>query len=392
MVFVPRTAPGDLVRLRQLRVSKTFARAAVAELLERAPDRVEPACPHFLRDDCGGCQLQHLSLDAQRAAKGAMVGDALRRIGRLEVEDPPVEPAPEPWGYRNKVTLAAGAGGRAIGFHRQGRPGEIFDLERCRIADGALMDLWSAVRAQRALLPAELEQLVLRRDGSGGLHLIARVRGQQAWTVARELHARLAARGMDAVLWWEPEGGAARAVAGAGEAFPAAVFEQVHPVMGNRVRAWALAALGTVHGLRAWDLYAGIGETSARLAAAGASVESVELDARAVREAERRGPAGVRRHAGRAEELVPTLGAADLVVTNPPRTGMDPRVADAIAAARPRRVAYISCDPATLARDLARMLAVSPPLWRPRLAGLRAFDLFPQTAHVEAVAIVEDSR
>ena len=99
-----------------------------------------------------------------------------------------------------------------------------------------------------------------------------------------------------------------------------------------------------------------------------------------------RGCAGI---AGRAEDIAPTLPPADLVVTNPPRTGMDPRVTDAIVAARPRRVAYLSCDPATLARDLSRLLPrfpASPPL---RLAALRAFDLFPQTAHVETVAILE---
>jgi len=118
----------------------------------------------------------------------------------------------------------------------------------------------------------------------------------------------LVRRGVPAVLWWEPEGGAPRAVAGAAEPYPAAVFEQVHPAMGDRVRSWALAELGAVARLRAWDLYAGVGETSALLAAGGAEVESVEVDARAVREAMRRGPEqGVRRHVGRAEDVVPTL-------------------------------------------------------------------------------------
>ena len=136
-----------------------------------------------------------------------------------------------------------------------------------------------------------------------------------------------------------------------------------------------------------------MGETSALLAAGGAQVESVEVDPRAVVEATRRGPGqGVRRQAGRAEDLAPTLPPADVVVTNPPRTGMDARVVNAIVAARPRRVAYISCDPATLARDLSRLLPRVPtsPPWR--LAALRAFDLFPQTAHVETVAIVESDR
>ncbi|HEX5005217.1 MAG TPA: hypothetical protein VFV65_07860, partial [Gemmatimonadales bacterium] len=207
---------------------------------------------------------------------------------------------------------------------------------------------------------------------------------------AAALHQALGRRGVTAVLWWQPQGGAPRAVAGSAEPYPADVFEQVHPAMGHRVRDWALAQLGAAGGATAWDLYAGIGDTSAALAAAGCRVESVELDRRAVREAERRGPdQGVRRHAGRAEDLVGRLPAPDLVVTNPPRTGMDGRVVDAIAAAQPGKVAYISCDPATLARDLARLRAAWPAPVPPRLVALRAFDLFPQTAHVETVAILE---
>ncbi len=390
---MPRSAPGDLVTLRHVKLAKTFARAEVDRVVESSPDRVEPACPHYGREQCGGCQLQHLAMPAQLAAKRTMVGEALRRIGKLAVEDPDIEQAEMAWGYRNKVTLAVSAGAREIGFHRQGRPGEVFDLERCLIADPALMDLWAAVREHRALLPDNAEQLVLRRDRDGGLHLTARVRGQTVWRSAALLHAALVRRGTPAVLWWVPEEGAPRAVAGASEPYPAAVFEQVHPAMGDRVRAWALAQLGDLAGVKAWDLYAGVGETSALLAAGGAQVESVEVDARAVVEATRRGPErGVRRLAGRAEDLAPTLPATDLVVTNPPRTGMDARVVDAIVAARPRRVAYISCDPATLARDLSRLLSGLPASRPPRLASLRAFDLFPQTAHVETVAIVERDR
>ena len=387
---MPRTAAGDVVTLRHLKLAKSFARADVDLVVEPSPDRVEPACPHYGREQCGGCQLQHLSMPAQLAAKRAMVGEALRRIGKLEVDDPEIEPAEAVWGYRNKVTLTVSEGARQIGFHRQGRPGEVFDLERCLIADPALMDLWTAVREHRALLPDNAEQIVLRRDRDGGLHLTVRVRGQTVWRSAALLHVALVRRGVPAVLWWVPEAGAPRAVAGASEPYPAAVFEQVHPAMGDRVRAWTLAQLGELNGAKAWDLYAGVGETSALLAAGGAQVESVEVDARAVIEATRRGPEqAVRRHAGRAEDVAPTLPPTEVVVTNPPRTGMDARVTDAIASARPRCVAYISCDPATLARDLSRLLPRVPasPPWR--LTALRAFDLFPQTAHVETVAIVE---
>jgi 23S rRNA (uracil1939-C5)-methyltransferase len=130
-----------------------------------------------------------------------------------------------------------------------------------------------------------------------------------------------------------------------------------------------------------WDLYAGIGETTAQVLALGAQVESVEVDRRAVAEAEARGPVA-RRHVGRVEDVLPELRRADLVVANPPRSGMDERVAAALVRLRPARLVYISCDPATLARDLLRMKEL-------RLTLVQAFDLFPQTTHVETVAVLE---
>jgi 23S rRNA (uracil1939-C5)-methyltransferase len=170
-------------------------------------------------------------------------------------------------------------------------------------------------------------------------------------------------------------------VAGSDEAYPATVFEQVHPEMGDRVRAYALEQLGDVTAKRVWDLYAGLGETTVALAQAGADVESVESDRRAVAEADRRGPP-LRRHLGRVEDVLGELRRPELVVANPPRTGMDGRVAAALERLGPARLVYVSCDPATLARDLGRLPGF-------RLGTVRAFDLFPQTAHVETVAVLE---
>jgi len=170
-------------------------------------------------------------------------------------------------------------------------------------------------------------------------------------------------------------------MAGAAGIFPATVFEQVHPAMGDKVRAFALAALGEVQGRHVWDLYAGIGETTSALVLAGASVESVESDRRAVAEAEARGPAA-ERHVGRVERILGRLRTPSLVITNPPRTGMDERVAGELERLSPKRIVYLSCDPATLARDLTRMPSF-------RLVTAVAFDLFPQTAHVETVAVLD---
>jgi len=381
-VFVPRSAPGDIVELTRVREHRRYARARVGRLIHPSSLRVEPRCPHYERDECGGCQMQHLSAVAQRDARRRFAGDALRRIGRIDVEDPELVPAPSDWEYRTRLTLHAD--GERIGLHPLDRPAEVFDLKVCPITNGSLIALWREVSRRRHLLPSRLRHIMLRLDREGARHLIVETRGAGSWHDAPALAEELDAAGQPAVLWLRPEAGEAGLVSGENGSYPATVFEQVHPVMGDRARAYAVAALGELAGRHAWDLYAGIGETTEALLAAGASVESVEADRRAVAHAESRGvadPARVRRHTGRVEAMIGLLGPPRVVVTNPPRTGMDERVAAGLDASGAERIVYISCDPATLARDIGRLPAY-------RLAEVRAFDLFPQTAHVESVALL----
>jgi 23S rRNA (uracil1939-C5)-methyltransferase len=381
--FVPRTAPDDLVELADLREHKRFARARLERVLVPSPQRVQPRCPHYVVDECGGCQLQHLDYRTQLSARQSFVGDALRRLGKRDVPDPAIVPAMKVYDYRTKLTLHVDAGGRRIGLHRYGRPGQIFDLFWCHITVPDLMMMWQAVRKLRQLLPPTLEQVVLRLDRSGGRHLVLRVGKGEVWSGGQRLGRELEREGVTATVWWQPEGGAARAVAGAGEAYPATVFEQVNPEMGDQVRDFAVQQLGEISGERVWDLYSGIGETTEQLVRRGAVVESVELDRRAVAEAESRGPSA-RRHTGRVEDVLRELRAPNRVIANPPRTGMDARVTEELERLLPRKLVYISCDPATLARDLQRLPSFE-------LKEVQAFDLFPQTTHVETVAVLEPS-
>jgi 23S rRNA (uracil1939-C5)-methyltransferase len=409
-VFVPRTAPGDLVEVTFPRLAPRYARARLARLVEPGPGRVAPRCPHYLRDDCGGCQWQHLDLTVQRESKRAIVADALRRIAGLDVPVEPVIGGEAAWGYRSRVTLAVGPGRRHAGYHPLDQPGRVFALERCDLAAPALMVLWEALRRHLQLLPPDVQQLVLRLDRAGHLHLVVKARGDRAWARPRELMTRMQQGGVTATIWWQPARGAARVVAGAGEAFPATVFEQVNPELGDRIRTFAIDCLGDVRGSHVWDLFAGIGETTDQLFGKGATVESVELDRRAVEfgesrsraalreraESQRPEPAGVLRHVGRVEDLVDNLRAPGAVIANPPRAGMHIRVTRALLERRPERIVYVSCDPATLARDLGRLCGsaarspdhrtAEPPF---RLTAVQPFDLFPQTAHVETVALLE---
>lgn len=381
-LFVPRSAPGDLIEVAGLRLHKRFARGRIGRLVEAGAGRIAPICVHYDRDHCGGCQLQHLDTERQVAAKQNIIGEALRRLGKLDVQDPVVEPAAQPFGYRTKVTLTRGPGG-AFGFHRAGESDRVFGLERCELMVPALQEAWGKLRPLLRTLPADAERLVLRLDRTGGVHLVIATIGQKSW--------RADALAVVGTVWWHPSAGAPRVIAGGDSrtAYPATVFEQVNPVMGDRVRAFAVEQAGAVKGMHCWDLYAGIGETTDLLLAAGATVESIEGDKRAVEHASRRTSEArstkhdARRFAGLVEDVIGTLRPAELVITNPPRVGMDPAVVDLLAAARPKKLIYVSCDPATLARDVARLGSG----WR--VVTVRGFDLFPQTAHVETVLVLE---
>src|SRR2546427_6107360 len=145
VVFVPRTGAGDRIRLREgsLHRHRNFARAELGEIVESGPGRVAPPCPHYVHDHCGGCQLQHLAYDEQLKAKRAIVGDTLRRIGKLDLPEPEIVEALEEWRYRSKILMEAKT---TVGLHPYDRPHFVFPLADCHITDFRLVALWPAVR------------------------------------------------------------------------------------------------------------------------------------------------------------------------------------------------------------------------------------------------------
>jgi 23S rRNA (uracil1939-C5)-methyltransferase len=394
-VFVPRTAPGDRIRLTQVRRKRRYATAVVGEVLTPGPARVEPPCLHFTRDRCGGCQWQHLAITAQRAAKAHIVGDALRRLGGLDVADPDVVASPRTDGYRATVTLTVRhtASRTIAGFHDAEDPSRVFHLERCHIAREELDGLWQAVRPALAALPrGDDVRLKLRvAEGTGALHVVVDG-GVEAWSGAPEVHAAVRQAGLDATVWWRPQRGAVRRMAGPESDPAAASFAQVNPEVAALLRGAVMAGVKRAdrrtggQAVRVLDLYAGVGETALPLAAAGHEVVMVELDQRAVRRAEERATTlgvALRCIAARVEDALPRLLPADVVIVNPPRTGLSAQITDRLTACPPDRLLYVSCDPATLARDLKRLGV------RANRLILRAFDMFPQTSHVETLATVD---
>ncbi len=389
-VFVPRTAPGDRVRLAEVRRRRRHAHAAAAEILEAGPDRVAPPCAHYVRDHCGGCQWQHLSLEAQHRAKQRLVGDALRRLGGLAVEDPELVASPRAFAYRATITLTVRwkGGSPVVGFHRATgdaqRAGEVFALDRCEIAREEITALWSAVRTALTALPrGEDVRFKLRVGHDGSLHLIVNG-GDGAWNTPQPLAEAAERGGCAATVWWQPAGGAVRRMAGPEADRAAAAFEQVNAEVAVALRDATLTAV-PADARRVLDLYAGAGDVALALARRGCGVTSVEAEDAAVRLAQERAKeAGlvVEAAAGRVEHHIRRLLPADAVVANPPRTGLAPEVAAALAESPPATLVYVSCDPGTLARDLKRIGA------DPVRLSLRCFDMFPQTSHVETLAVL----
>ena len=375
VVFVPRTAPGD-VGLVEYSVKGRLARGRMIELQQASPERVEPPCPHYVRDHCGGCQIQHLNYDAQLQLKGRLVADALARIGRRELVPPSVHPAADAWRYRRKLTLALRRRGERwiAGLHPYDAPGRVFALADCPITDPAVVAHWRTVMEQSSLLPraAELRGAVRLM----GDRFAFTLEGGDRWPAARRFFDALT--GM-AALWWQPDGQRRRLLHDRrGDAEPGASFVQVNPAMAAELSRHLVERVLSHRPASVVDAYAGGGDSAVAIAGHGVTVQAIELDGEAAAWAGARlaPPSAVT--VARVEDALESLLPADVVVLNPPRAGVHERVTAALSAQPPRAVLYVSCNPATLARDVARLPGY-------RVASLRAFDMFPQTAHVETV-------
>jgi len=377
VVFVPRSAPGD-VGVVDVTKHGAFARAAFSQLLSASSSRVEPACPHYTIDRCGGCQLQHLSYRAQLEAKGGIIRDSIVRIGRRAMEQPHVEPSAREWRYRRKLTLAMQREGTrwVAGLHPYDSPRKIFALEDCPITDEHVLAIWKTIMSAHALLPrASALRGAVRADGSSATFVLE---GGATWPDAAGFFAAVPTL---TELWWIPEKKRRRLMQHRGTTSSlGASFAQVNAPVAARMQEYVLARVMSHDPGRVIDGYSGAGELAFALASRGIQVSAVELDADASAYAAARLPAGSTAIAAKMEDALPSLLPADVVVLNPPRTGVDGRVAEQLETCEPapRSIVYVSCNPATLARDLSRMP-------RYRIATVRAYDMFPQTAHVETV-------
>ncbi len=390
-VFVPRTAPGDVVDV-DLMPDGRFARAHVLALHERSGDRVDPPCVHYERDRCGGCQLQHLRETAQLDAKRGILRDALHRIGKVNVAVPEVLPAPSAWRYRISLTLAIrrdGAGRAAtwrFGLRDYEDPERVFDLEDCLISDGQVLSAWNEIRAAASLLPdaPRMTGTVRWLDDGAAFSL----RGGSGWP-QQVIGDFSRACPTISVALWSPDYGVRRVLwdTRADPSTPAFSFTQVNPGVARQLHA-DVAKRVLAHSARtAIDAYSGAGDVAVVLARAGVTVTAIEVDRDAAQFAALRLTLPSRSIAARVEEALQRALPADVVVLNPPRAGIDAAVAQTLNSAmpKPRAIVYVSCDPATLARDVRRLSDFS-------VTAVQPYDMFPQTAHVETVCELRPSR
>jgi tRNA/tmRNA/rRNA uracil-C5-methylase (TrmA/RlmC/RlmD family) len=363
VVFVRHTLPGETVRavVTDGAEGSSFWRADAVEVLTPAADRVPPPCPWSGPGRCGGCDWQHVSVPAQRALKAEVVREQLAHLAHLDVAVD-VEPVPgdaDGLGWRTRVTWAVAEDGSA-GLRRH-RSHEVVPVDSCRIAH----PLVDEAGVTRTTWPGRGSVEVSASVATGERLVLPDGRGDGALT--------------------EVVGDRGFRVTGGG-------FWQVHPGAAATLLAAVMDGLQPQPGDTALDLYGGVGLFTARLAEVvgpTGRVTLVESDRVAVADARHNLaelPA-VRVERGRVDHVLRRLrtGRADLVVLDPPRSGAGRAVVDLVARqVRPRRVAYVACDPAALARDLTWFAERGY-----RLTGLRAFDIFPMTHHVECVALLE---
>ena len=411
VVFIRHALPGETVLARVTEVTSRLARAEAVKVLAPSPDRAEPPCPHAGPGGCGGCDWQHARLPAQRSLKAAVIRQQLKRLAGLDrevtVEALPGDEEPGAGlGWRTRMQFAVRPDG--VAGLRAHRSHEVIDIAKCLIAHPAITDL--GLTAVRWPATASVEAVVATGSGERAVIISAGPGGRPPGT-PRDRGGSIPPAppgppGADAVLRrtghrLTPVRGRtylSQRAAGRDWRVSAGVFWQVHPGAADVLTQAVITALAPQPGDVALDLYCGAGLFAGALAPVvgpGGTVVGVEADAAAVRDARhnlREWPwarvhkadvAAMLSHGSPRGAGSAALPAASLVVADPPRAGLAREVIDYLSTAEhgAARFAYVSCDPATLARDIGLLVAGG---WV--LENLRAFDAFPMTHHVECVA------
>ena len=377
-VFVPYALPGERVRVRLVEEKRGHARAELVEILRASPDRIAPHCVHFAA--CGGCHYQHLSYEKQLEYKTGILREQLERIAGISPEIRPIVPSPQPWHYRNAVQFSLTPEGH-LGYQRAGSH-SVVPISECHLPENALNELWP----QLSFEPDSGIQRVELRSGVDEEVLIT-LEGDDPQPPPFEVDFPVS------VVHIGPAGAMVLAgddhismeILGRPFQVTAGAFFQVNSAQAEAMVRHILALIPDAPLHTALDVYCGPGLFSAFLAPKVERLVGIELSPEAcadfavnLDEFDH-----VELYQGLAEQILPSLKIqAGLVVVDPPRSGLERPALEALIRLAAPLLIYVSCDPATLARDTRRLLEGGY-----RLQQVTPFDLFPQTYAIESISV-----
>lgn len=407
-IFVPSTAPGDEIEVRVEEDRRDFVRASAVRILTASPVRTDPPCRYF--GTCGGCQWQHVAYPAQLDWKRRILEELLARVGKLDGVPVATPIAPlTPWEYRARAQLKVIGGARpCMGFHRR-ETNRVVDIDHCPLLDPRLNALLHTMRRMKhpsffSLFHGLREAWVALGTGTGELLLSLFARAQDRGALRLLFHTLgSVAPGLQGVVLLEGDPRQAPRVVdwhGArvlheqvGDAHfraGATSFFQVSGLAAAGLTSLVLEGAALTGTERILELYSGVGTFSVPLAKRARELVGIEANAGAAADADENlrlnGCLGARIVQAQVEQGLPGAasdGTWDAVVLDPPRQGCSRSVLDLLASMRAARLIYVSCDPSTLARDLAALVRAGY-----RCASLQPIDLFPQTFHLECVAVL----
>ncbi len=391
-IFVEGALPTETAEIEITERRKTFGRAKLLQILSSSSHRVDPPCPLFGK--CGGCQLMHLSYPQQLIAKQTRVQDALIRIGKLDAAVSPCIPSPQPLAYRNKIQLPVSPQGK-LGLYAKNSH-DLVEIDKCYIHCGLGEKVFQSLRP---LMTADVRHVLIKTAVHTNQVLIILVTKDAALQTAlaeKIMAAMPEIKGVVQNIQPDPtntvlsknyhllagQGHIEEILCGLTFKVSPASFFQVNPAQAQKLYQKTLEFAALTGAETVLDAYCGVGTLSLLLAQKAQHVIGVECVPEAIADAkenaQKNNIANVTFHAMAAEKL--SLPSLDVAVLNPPRKGCDKEFLLRLAELAPERIVYISCDPATLARDLSVLHERGY-----QIKEVQPFDMFPQTAHVETL-------
>ncbi len=385
-VFVPFGLVGERVRVKLTEEKKNFARGEILQILQFSDERIQPRCKHF--GECGGCHYQHFPYEKQLEIKTEILRDQLTRIGKIE--NPPVQPivaCPNAWNYRNHIQFSLTDEGK-LGFVGTGLASvQTIPITECHLPEPPINNFWRQLEFEPE---TDVERVSLRAGNDEELMLILESDSPEPPEIEIEAGISVAHVYEDNSVVVAGNDHILIRVLDRDFKVSASSFFQVNTPMAEKMVEHLFTCLPISLSTTLLDLYCGVGLFSAFFAPKCGRVIGVESSASACEDFAVNLDEfdNVELYEGAAEEVLPSLvgqvGNLSYVIVDPPRAGIERHALDAIVQLKPQRIAYVSCDPSTLARDAARLIAGGY-----KLSDVTPFDMFPQTFHIESVSLFE---